>query len=79
VPSALGANNTVRWNSTPPTSPPPAAWSKPSTTATARHAAALDGRVIRVQAPSSSDQRVAFIGTLKASKSIRPAWRPRSS
>jgi flagellar P-ring protein precursor FlgI len=26
---------------------------------------ALDGRVIRVQAPSSSDQRVAFLGTLE--------------
>ncbi len=28
-------------------------------------AAALDGRVIRVQSPSDSDQRVAFIGTLE--------------
>lgn len=28
-------------------------------------AAALDGRVIRVRSPSSSDQRVAFIGTLE--------------
>ncbi|MBC7858382.1 MAG: flagellar basal body P-ring protein FlgI [Burkholderiaceae bacterium] len=35
-------------------------------------AAALDGRVIRVQSPSNSDQRVAFIGTLE-DLDVKPA------
>lgn len=36
---------------------------------------ALDGRVIRVQAPSSSDQRVTFIGTLQ-DMNVNPAEQP---
>jgi len=36
---------------------------------------ALDSRVIRVQAPSSSDQRVAFIGTLQ-NMDVNPAEQP---
>jgi flagellar P-ring protein precursor FlgI len=36
---------------------------------------ALDGRVIRVQAPSSSDQRVSFIGTLQ-DMNVNPAEQP---
>lgn len=35
-------------------------------------AAALDGRVVRVQSPSDSDQRVAFIGTLE-NIDVKPA------
>jgi len=36
---------------------------------------ALDGRVIRVQAPSGSDQRVSFIGTLQ-DMNVNPAEQP---
>jgi hypothetical protein len=37
---------------------------------------ALDSRVIRVQSPSSSDQRVAFIGTLQDMQAILRNSRP---
>jgi hypothetical protein len=37
---------------------------------------ALDSRVIRVQSPSSSDQRVAFIGTLQDMQAVLRNSRP---
>ena len=73
VPSALGANNTVRLelNATDF-----ATASRVVDAINSRYgpgtAAALDGRVIQVQSPGGSDQRVAFLGQLESIE-VNPA------
>jgi len=76
VPSALGANNqiTLELKTTDFTNA-----ARVADAINERYgsgiAAALDGRVIRVMAPSGSDQRVAFIGALQ-NMDVRPAQVP---